>query len=191
MSLGVTLIGAGTMPIAPPVLGGLAQYFGERPLDIRLYDPSPDFLDISSRIASSLFLMSKSTHAITAYESLETALEYADLALFMVPDFRAASFSRQLECESATGASVLKCLTPQLANIPVLNLTAVETPDELNVHSLLDWPIPCGDHGDIKFAFQVLRWANEEEYPYQFLEPQDSTPLHRWLDSLHFLKSQD
>lgn len=165
------------MQLALGVLGGLATYFGERPLDIRLFDPDPDFLNLSLRIGQSLLLIAQSTNRMAAYPELEIAMEATQRVIFMQKD--AGSADRELPCKDQG-----RDLNEILGDIPVLCLVQPPVDSLTHIEILLDWPKPIDDHSRIQFAFQILRWANGEEYPLEFLKGEDARPLHQWLDAV-------
>lgn len=172
-AIALTVIGSGNLSLLPHVMGGLASWYGERPLDIRLFDPSFDNLELSFRIGQSLCLIAGSTHELNRYDRASIALDGAARVIYMAAD---------LPSTEANQPSLLVGLAELFAEVPVLNLTATEVPPSLVCQTLLTWPMVNDGASGLSFAFQLLRWANSEEYPTEFLQPEMARPLHRWLD---------
>ncbi len=171
------------MPLAPAVLGALASYYGERPLDVRLFDPHPDFLELSFRIGKSLFLIAKSTHRIAAYSDLAIALEATDRIIYMPANSNRDENSNQQAPSHFNDGDWKNELKILPEDVHILNLVQEELLNPTASKALTGWPTPMGAESSLVFAFQILRWANGEDYPLNFLNSDDARPLHRWLDN--------
>lgn len=85
-------MGAGSVRAAPPVLATLAGYFGERELDIALYDADEERVDLADRLARALFLATKATHRLSAGTDAAQALAGADHVVFCLGENCALKF---------------------------------------------------------------------------------------------------
>lgn len=74
----VAVLGVGSLRFGPPVLAALATYFGERPLEVVLYDERPEILDAMHRLARSFFKIRDARHAIVSTTDLDEAIRLAD-----------------------------------------------------------------------------------------------------------------
>lgn len=83
----VAVLGVGELRFGPPVLAALATYFGERPLELVLYEPNEEILDAMHRLARSFFKVTDARHAIVSTSDLDEAIRLAN---------------RYIVCDSAT-----------------------------------------------------------------------------------------
>ncbi|MBL8088288.1 MAG: hypothetical protein JNM85_09515 [Chthonomonas sp.] len=86
MAIKITLLGAGNPCVSPQVLAALATYFGERPLDVCLYDPDPERLDLHARLARFLAEHGTTRYPIMDTVDLESALMDTSLLLGALDD---------------------------------------------------------------------------------------------------------
>lgn len=170
------------MRLALGVLGGIASYFGERPLDVRLFDADPDFLNLSLRIGQSLLLIAQSVNRIAAYPELEIALEATHRVIYMAEP---SPIARNPLATDLRTVDLFESIPPE---VKILNLVEVESGNLSDSQTLLSWPKPMEGPSQLTFAFQILRWANGEEYPLEFLKNEDARPFHRWLDNPNALE---
>jgi hypothetical protein len=178
----MTILGAGSIDLAPSVIAVLANYFGERPFEICLWDADDERLDLMCRFARTCCAVTKSLHVITATSDLDEALERIDLAINIVDDNCA------LKHCVATGQE-----TPSLEAIDETrkHLAALPEIDESRVISIQTHSPKVFRNEAIyqsnakepfELALQVLRWSKGEEYPFEFLKAHDNTPFKGWLD---------
>ena len=77
----LAFVGAGSIRLAAPVIATLATYFGERQLEIFLYDADEERLDLFDRFARTSFILMKSTHGLKSTSDLPESLADADAVL--------------------------------------------------------------------------------------------------------------
>lgn len=152
------------MQSGPELLAALANYFGERPLEIRLHDTNPEFLILNYELARVLLQLNKSTHQLKIFEDKEEALEGID-GLIQLPPY--------LESQTPTG---------QFENgfESKVNLLALGNHLEPPFRSLENWPPNIETPWP---GFQVMRWIRGEEYPYELLKRNKDAPIRRWLEN--------
>jgi hypothetical protein len=74
------------------VIASLANYFGERPLDVHLWDSDPERLDLFDRFARLCFRMNKSKHSLMASEETQETLVDASAIVLMVGENCASKY---------------------------------------------------------------------------------------------------
>src|SRR4051812_22492709 len=94
-SVVLAVMGAGSVRCTPPVLLSLATYFGERHIEIRLWDADDERLDLFDRFARLCFMANKTHHTLISTDSESDALKDADLVLFQVGVNCAMKFLRR------------------------------------------------------------------------------------------------
>ncbi|HVL40312.1 MAG TPA: hypothetical protein VM328_13060 [Fimbriimonadaceae bacterium] len=182
----LAIIGAGSLRCSPAVLASLATYFGERPLEIRLYDADEERLDLFDRFARLLFQMTKATHRLLYRTDYGEALDHADQVVLQVDDNCARKLLKA-EGVAAAGCPVdtaLERIRPFLeegAEVLSLQLPG-EHPDWPGA-TRLDW-LPEIEHASrVALPHQILRWIKGEEYPHSLLREHERSPLRDWLDA--------
>jgi hypothetical protein len=182
----VAVLGAGSTRCTIPVIASLAVYFGERPLEISLYDSDEERLDLFDRFARLCFLMTRSTHSLKATTDYHEALAGADRVIIQIGE----NCARKELGVAAVGreANDVELLAVELIE-PALPLGA-EVLDLMNSSRALaqgssfveDWPLPPESEKPYVVALQVLRWLNGEEYPFEVFNEQEKSPVKQWLD---------
>jgi hypothetical protein len=76
--IGLAIIGAGSVRCGPPIVASLASYFGERSVNVALWDADAERLDLFERFARTSFSVLKCTHSVFATLEPEEALVGAD-----------------------------------------------------------------------------------------------------------------
>jgi hypothetical protein len=74
----VTVVGAGSVRCAPPVLSSVAAPRFERPIELRLYDANAERLDLMARLAERLFEIARVEHEVQSTDSLDEAVRGSD-----------------------------------------------------------------------------------------------------------------
>lgn len=186
-SVGIAILGAGNIEISPPVIASLASYFGERPLELRLYDGDEERLDLLDRMARACFILNKTPHSVFSSLDLTEVLHETDRAILQV-DAHGAKRSLKgtpgvgsMSDADLIGASLSKLLEHAPENMETLSLQGPEVQIPLGLYRRLDWPVVKGD--EIQWMpHQILRWIRGEEPIYDILAEHDKSPLKAWLD---------
>lgn len=185
----VAILGGGSVRCAVPVLASLATYFGERPLEIRMYDADLERLDLFDRFARVCFLMTKSTHKLVSTTIFAEAVEDVDKVILEVGGNCAHKFLRETRrmgiATLERTAMVEQATEEMLGFIPpeaqILSLQGPEV-DIPRDHYRLDWPPPVAVESRPGVPHQVLRWVRGEEYLHELLAEHERSPLKAWLD---------
>lgn len=182
----LAVIGMGSVRYAPALVGSLANYFGERPLEIRFYDADEERLDLFDRLARALFLYSKVPHRLISTSDHMEALDGVTAVILALDDNCArkhlGALSRDLEPE----ARIAQALSDLLADIPedveILSLMLRNIPMPVNRYWRNEWPEEPSEAQSQAVPHEALRYINGEEPLWQFLQPYERTPIRAWLD---------
>src|SRR5689334_604604 len=82
--MNLAILGAGSVRCSVPVIASIATYFGERPLDIRLYDADEERLDLFDRFARTVFAFNKNPHRVRTGIDAKELLEDVDRVILQV-----------------------------------------------------------------------------------------------------------
>ena len=167
----VAVIGAGSIAAAPQTLASLANYFGERPIEIRLWDGDEERLDLLDRLARVLFALNRSEHTVKYCASLEEAVADATKVLWL-PDENCHRKAPNLVAE-------FTALVP-----PEIDLLCIATEVEPVMEAFwrYEWPAPLTGTESREMPLQILRWVRAEEYPWALLKQFEKSPVGVWLD---------
>src|SRR5579862_3123007 len=91
----VAILGAGSVRCTPAVVGSLATYFGERDLQIRMYDADMERLDLFDRFARLCFAMTKNGHGLISTVSADEAVVGADRVLLQIGENCARKYLKE------------------------------------------------------------------------------------------------
>jgi len=161
----LTVIGAASVRYAPAICGGLACFFGERPLEIRFWDPDAERLDLFDRFARYLFKLNKTPHLLISTDDPAEAIFGADRIVIGL-DAHGANLYR----EGADSDAAVALLAPSFPDgAAILDLRADPTIPEPDEDALRALP------------HMVMRYLHGDEYAYEFLQEQQSSPVKRWL----------
>jgi hypothetical protein len=186
----LAVLGAGSVRCGPSVFSTLATFFGERPLEIRLYDSDPERLDLFDRFARLCFLVTKAPHSLLATEDPKEALADADRAILQVGDNCARKYlkaTRRQGVASLTNAAMVEqALDQMLEGVPAeVDVVSLQTGDvyvPLERYAALDWPSSPSEVERGAVPHQVLRWIHGEEYLHELLAEHERSPLKAWLN---------
>ncbi len=184
----IAVLGAGSVRCMPPVISALATYFGERPLEIRLYDSDEERLDLMDRFARHCFHFNDATHEVLYRPDPKEALEGADRIILQVGRNCARKYLRVPYAEASNQGDklVIRTLDALLDDLPpevdVLSLQRMSVKVPLAFYRRLDWPGEPTDEDLRWLPHQILRWIKSEEQIYKFLEEQEEAPLKLWLN---------
>jgi hypothetical protein len=184
----VAILGAGSVRCTPPVISSLGTYFGERPLEVRLYDADEERLDLMDRLARHCFRMTEATHTVLYRPDYKEALEEVDRIVLQVGrncarKFQKVKFPGNLKQEDAM---ISKTLATMLESAPaeadVLSLERKTVSIPTSFYRRMDWPGEPTDEQLRWMPHQILRWIKAEEQIYEFLKEQEDSPFKAWLD---------
>lgn len=154
----LAVLGVGDLRTGPAVIGSLANYFGERELEVRMWDPQAEVLDIMDLFARECFKWRSSEHRLVTMPDLDEALEDVDAVII---------------CANC-GASVASFTDIQIDGFPVLDL----------VESHLDWRPEISEAESIRLRFDILRTINREDYLFHLVNDYKQSPVVDWLNTL-------
>lgn len=161
----LAVIGAASLRFGPMICGGLAVYFGERPLEVRFWDADPERLDLFDRFARYLFELNKTPHLLITTDDPHEALFGTDRVVVALDEHGAESFRPE-----ATSVTVVEALRP-------------EFPDGAPVLDLRDDPtIPEPTEEEIRaLPHDIMRYIRQDDWPYAFLRECETSPVKLWL----------
>ncbi len=180
----LALIGIGNVRCGASILATLAGYFGERPFEIRLYDSDLERLDGFDRFARKCFLASKAPHSVMSTESPEEALADADLIVVSMSRNCASRLlkSREVAAEENSIEQAIQLL--KLQEHPEASILSLQRePIAIDGYYHLNWPAELSEEDRASFPLQLLRWLNEEEYPFDLMRACKNSPFKAWLDN--------
>jgi hypothetical protein len=180
----LAIIGAGNVQCTSPVLATLASYFGERPLDVFLYDADEERLDLFDRLARTFFAFTKSGNTLTSTMDADEALAEAHLVIVQL-DLHSAAKALGLKRTSAKnifGRALTKLLANASPSAEVLSLMEEEVQLPVPAFRRLSWPKHLKEGETVAVPHQALRWIHGEEYPFEFFAEHEDSPLKLWLD---------
>jgi len=181
-SLQVAIIGVGHPKTGLPVLASLAGYFGERPLEIRLYDPDPEFLEMYDRIARLLFKTADNPHHVFASGDLTEVLRDVDRVILELSDRSVAFFSKKRK-EAGLQPAIDEILRSVPPEAKVLSLQEEPLEYRMGVYRLPEWVrgLPEPEPGTV--PHQVHRYILGDEPFFELLRSQERSLLKDWLDN--------
>ncbi len=161
----LTVLGAGSVQYGPAICGGLACFFGERPLEIRFWDPDPERLDLFDRFARYLFKLNKTPHLLMSTEDAAEAIFGADRIVIGLDQHGA-----EMAQPAGTAEEVIAFLRPSFPDgVAVLDLrrdASIPEPDEDALRAL---------------PHEIIRYLHGDEYAHDFLKEQQDSPVKQWL----------
>lgn len=186
----VAVTGAGNMATSPALIASLASYFGERKVEIRLYDADEERLDLFDRFARVCFTVTKATHDLVATSIVSEALDGADRVIVSLDENCARKY---LKAERKQGIAMLddvsmlrQAIEDMLGGIPpdadVLSLLDPTIAPPISPFRVLEWPISMEGKVESVRPLQVLRWINGEEFLHEILKQNEKSPIAKWLD---------
>lgn len=184
----IAIIGAGSMRCTPPVIASLATYFGERPIELRLYDADEERLDLVDRFARYCFSFTESTHEVLFRPDPQEAMEKADRVVLQVGrncarKFKRIPFDRDDRQDEAYVAETLEEIMPSAPpEIEILSLQRKDIPIPCDLYRRLEWPPKISDEELRWLPHQILRWLRGEEYAYDLFKEHEHSPFKAWLN---------
>ncbi|HTQ09749.1 MAG TPA: hypothetical protein VMI31_06730 [Fimbriimonadaceae bacterium] len=192
----LAILGAGSVRCSPAVIASLATYFGERPLEIRMFDSDMERLDLFDRFARLCFAMSRNGHGLSSTTDADEALLDADRVILQIGENCARKYLKErhrmgiasLGAEAMIEQAVEELLgsVPQEAEVLSLVDSGIAIP--LDHYYRVDWlPEPTVAER-ISLPHQVLRWIRGEDYTHALFIEHERSPVKRWLDDVEALE---
>jgi hypothetical protein len=178
------------------VIASLATYFGERPLEIRMFDSDLERLDLFDRFARLCFIMTKNGHNLMSTTDASEATQDADRILLQVGENCARKYLKErhrmgiaaLDADAMIEQAIEEMLGPVSADAEVLSLQHFEIAIPRDHYYRVDWlPEPTPSER-LAVPHQVLRWIRGEEYTHELTREHERSPLKRWLDDVESLE---
>lgn len=176
----IVVLGAGSIADGPSLIAALANYFGERHFEICLWDPDEELLDLSSRFARVCCTVMRSQHLVTATQDLEEALEGAIAAIDIIDERCADKFVPEGTQEPL---AVMLSILSSRSDSSELKIVSLVPRSDGNAQ-LEGWQSHSLGFEPYQAFMQLLRWIKSDEYPFEWLEKHEQTPLKGWLDQL-------
>lgn len=186
----LTILGAGSVEVTPAVLGSLAGYFGERPLQIWMYDADAERLDAFERLANLCFMSTYAPHKVIATTDPREALAETDAIVLSVDGNCARRYLRTHRSKGIADIDDLSMIEQAVndllggvpGSVPVLSLLSPEIAVPRGSYHRADWPARMDEATLRGMPMQLLRWLNREDMLYDLLAGNDESPLKAWLN---------
>lgn len=163
----LAVLGAASLRYGPTVCGGLACYFGERPLEIRFWDPDPERLDLFDLFARYLFKLNKTPHLLISTENVEESLADVDRVVVALDEYGASRYRPGADVSEAVEA--LREEFPARAQVLDLRFDpTILAPTEEEVRAL---------------PHDIMRYLRGDDWAYEFLREQEGSPVKVWLQA--------
>lgn len=186
-AVNLVILGAGSVRCMPPIIGSLATYFGERPLDLRFWDSHAERLDLFDEMARLCFGLGEASHRLRSSTDLHEMAEGATHAILCLGRNCARGLGRSAGVVLDSDAEqvhwgvqrIIEALEP---DVHVLNLMRPEVEVPLSSLQSEVWPGELTEAQRRAIPFDVLRLLSGEDYPYDLFREQASSPVRAWLD---------
>lgn len=196
----LAIVGAGSVRCGPAVVGALASYFGERPLEVRLFDADAERVDLMDRLARVAFTQGQCTHRLLSGTDLEESLEGVDCMILCLDENggrRLLAAMGQVKyawpetgsdqapvgrADHVVGLAVERVLARAPNGIPVLDLT-LSGLDEPPMRIHLLWPDELSEDERSRRPFEILRLILGDESTVELILAHERSPIKRWLDN--------
>lgn len=169
----LAILGVGSIEPAAMAVATVATYFGERPLDVVVFDPCIERRELIARLARTCCDAMRSTHALFEAASGAEALAGASHAILIAAPqvgYGRCDFDQKFE------GSVL---TLQSKRAPVNR--AFFSTRWPTASDMLGWKPQVVPH-DAWTAHQVLRWVRADEWVQPLLDAASESPVRAWLN---------
>ncbi|MDR3690440.1 MAG: hypothetical protein P4L46_13750 [Fimbriimonas sp.] len=186
----LTVLGAGSVRCSPPVIASLANYYGERPLEITLADADEERLDLFDRFARVSFAATNASHGLKATADLYESVSEAELVVVQICENCARKFlraSRRQGIAELDDLSMIEQAAESLvAAIPqdalVLSLLESEIILPRVAYHRVSWPDELTTAERMSMPHRLLRWIRGRQDLGEFLRKFEESPLKGWLD---------
>jgi hypothetical protein len=177
------VLGIGGLRCSVPVIVSLASFFGERPIEIAMYDSDEERLDLFDRFARLCFGVTQSTHLLRATLDPVEAADNADKVLVQVGPNCARKFlgrthSSMDDLDDAL-VGILEAVSPEA---DVLSLLGDRRLPLSQPYDRLSWPQDLTAEQRRALPLDILRQLNGEDYLHQMIKDQAESPLRAWLN---------
>lgn len=186
MSIGrerISVLGIGNPRVGPAIVGALSTFFGEKPIDVLLYDPDIERLELFARFAQVAFSFNRAPHDLTICEDAEDALKDSAKVIVAIDDASARAILRQrgvVDVSTAISEAVESLLAIGPSSVDILDLTGTSRsgPGRYRL------PLPAEPTSEELRALphQILRWIRGEEYLHEFFAQHERSPIRDWLE---------
>lgn len=184
------MLGIGNVDCGPAIIGALANYFGERPLDVVLWDADPERLDLFARFALAAFSFNNNAHEVFATTDAAEAL-FEPWRIILSLDGHCAKKLLGLAGTAGKPAPAhVRSLAVQAieklgtSNATILSLLEPEVAVSIGPYYRLPPPPPPNDEQRTQWPHQIHRWIREDEFMWGFLHEHEQSPIKSWLDNL-------
>ncbi len=164
-----------------PVVASLATFFGERPLEIILFDADEERLDLLDRFARLAFSCTNVTHSLRSTYDPAEALEDANLVIVQIGENCARKMlGIRRDQPDPTGRAIQQLMDQVPPGAHVLNLLPEPLP--IDGYFEMDWPEPLSESQKRSVPHQILRYLNGEDFVYSLIKEHAGSPLKAWLE---------
>lgn len=181
----ITVLGIGSLQSGPAIVGAFATYFGERPIEVALYDPDPERLELLVRFANTAFSANKAGHLLLAFEDPDEAVEGASQVIVAI-DRNGAAKSLGVSPSKVTDKHVSKAIDRLIAAVPdnakILAIVPRSVPVPKRIDRRVEPPAELDAEAKRSLPHQLLRWIRGEEYLFEFFAEHEESRLRDWLD---------
>ncbi len=184
----VAVLGIGGLTFGPGIVGSLATYFGERPLEVRLFDADEERLDFMHRFLRTCCHFNQNQVEIFSSPDPAEAIVGATHVILSVETNCAMKYLKMQAEEGRDhyiiAAAVDEILSKAPFTAPMLSLLPPEIAIPSAHYYRLHTPLPMMEGEPGTWPHQILRWINADEYPIEFLKEHAKSPLKAWLDDV-------
>lgn len=172
----IAVLGIGNLSHGISIIFSLANYFGERPVEILLWDSDEERLDLFGTLARKCFHYTQNPNLLKTTSDADEVFEFDPDRWIVIQDARSVKKAVH---------STQRILKPFIERIPqgmVLNLMDQPVP-WLGESLRVEWRSTQQEMPPSSIPHQILRWINGEDHLVIALQVFEESPLHQWLDS--------
>ena len=187
----LAIIGAGSVRCSVPVIASLGSYFGERPMEIALYDADSERLELFELFARVTFSTNKTPHGVSASANAADVLEGASKVVLQVDancslkEARLAGAKPPADVTERVSRTLERLLPDVHPEAQVISLLPAKVRVPLDYYYRLDWPAEPNEEEIRALPHQVMRWVRGEEYVFGVLKEFERSPFKKWLDDVN------
>jgi hypothetical protein len=186
----VTIVGAGSLRAAAPVLASLVSFPLTPEHKVTLCDTDEEVLDLADRLARTLAVAQELDLVIVSTPDIAEAMAGADTVILT---FGLGSQRDLVEGQSSEAAAIARGMLlrnsfERINDIlfsanPAPRVFNLVLPTELSAQLLaydavhLDWPAALPVNDRVPVAHQILRWVRGDEPVFSLLRENNSSPL--------------
>lgn len=182
----LTVIGIGNLRYGLPIIGALANYFGERPIELALYDADQERLELFARFARAAFSFNGATHSLLVTQDSAEALEGSSRVILALDENCAR---RHLKIERNDSEGLKGCIEKAAKDLlqraewdDLLVLCEGPIRLRLGMYRRVAAPPELDADAVASLPHQMLRWIKGDDMLYQFLKDHERSPVFQWLD---------